>query len=134
MHRQIPEWDDTQFRYPREAKNPCVGITPEEPAPSGFFVARRLPYMLAVVLALSWAAAISVCTGSSDAQAMQAIAADADLAPTVAEQQYLHQQMTRAVDDIAAQLSGPRPSHISEDEWAASQAAVRITQSNLKGE
>ena len=116
------DWDDTQYRYPREAKNPATNIT--EPASSGFFVARAV----AVVVLLAWAALISGCSGPSEVQAMRDMAADARQAPSeVAEQ-----EAAEAINSIAAQLTGKRPEHISAADWEASQAAVRITLTRLE--
>lgn len=45
-----------------------------------------------------------------------------------------HDLARMAVNDLASQLAGPRPEGISEADWEASKAAIRITQSNMKGE
>ena len=108
--------------------------TPTKPAASGFLFARYSPaYAVALVCMLAWAAALSGC-GPSDARALQAVAADASQAPReAARQDRQDAQARKSVDAIAGQLNGQRPEHISEADWEAAKAAVRVTRDAMKG-
>ena len=106
-----------------------------KPAASGFFFDRYpVAYAVAAVLALACVACLGGC-GPTEVQAARAVAAEARTAPIEAtEQQRQHDLARMAVNDLASQLAGPRPEGISEADWEASKAAIRITQSNMKGE
>ena len=74
----LPDWDDTQCRMRREARNPATPITEPEPAPSGFSFAQTLG--AAVLLA----ALLIVASCSAGAGALEVAPVELKPVPTEA--------------------------------------------------
>ena len=118
-----------------------------EPAPSGFFLGwPALIMAVASIISLAGCgqseAAIpahkeipaEACPKGSVGQWVDAITVECLRVIAIHNDYKAHDLARMAVNDLASQLAGPRPEGISEADWEASKAAIRITQSNMKGE